>query len=257
MANDLPPPPAAEPGWAWFLDVDGTLVDIAPTPSSVAVPQALPDLLARLSKACGGAVALVSGRSLDNLRQLVVPYDGPAAGLHGLERRDAAGAVRRQEIPPGLDDIRARLAGAIGAVPGVLIEDKGAGVALHYRQAPEQAEVARRAAMAAVAAHPGFTLLAGKMVFEIKPEGTDKGGAVRAFMAEAPFAGRRPVFVGDDVTDEYGFQLANEMGGISVLVGPMRETAARYRQPDIGACRKWLAHAAGAEWDATMGEGAD
>lgn len=254
--HDLPPPEGS-PDWAWFLDVDGTLIDIAPTPSAIVIPVALPPLLTRLSEVAGGALALVSGRSLDNLRQLVTPFDPPAAGLHGLEWRDAAGNIRRQTAPPGLDDIRARLGQVAAETTGLLLEDKGLTLALHYRQAPERQETARRAVAEAVADHPGFSVMAGKMVLEVKPAGTDKGSALRAFMAQPPFAGRLPVFVGDDVTDEDGFLAANALGGLSVLVGPLRDSAAGYRLDDIDGCRCWLARAAGTAWEARLAEGAD
>lgn len=257
MMHDLPPPPAAAADWAWFLDVDGTLIDIAATPSAIFMPAELPPLLQRLADAHDGAVALVSGRALDNLRQLVAPFDPPAAGLHGLEWRDAAGTIRRLALPPGLDDIRDRLRREAERLTGLLLEDKGLAVALHYRQAPQLAEHVMQIARMALLDHPEYGLVAGKMVVEIKPRGTDKGAAVAAFMQTAPFVGRRPVFVGDDVTDEDGFAAANRLGGLSVLVGPPRETQARHNLPDIEACRIWLAGAAGTQWLPQMGEGAD
>lgn len=257
MTQDLPAPPAAAADWAWFLDVDGTLIDIAPTPSAILIPEELPLLLQRLSAAYGGAVALVSGRSLDNLRQLVMPFDPPAAGLHGLEWRDGAGNVGWVDPPPGLEEVRRRLAAEADKFVGLLLEDKGCALALHYRQAPHLATHARQVAEMAVADQPALCLVTGKMVVEIKPKGADKGGAVAAFMKGPPFAGRRPVFVGDDITDEDGFAAANRLGGLSVLVGDMRHTHAGYRLPDIEACRVWLARAAGTEWLPRMGEGAD
>lgn len=257
MTSDLPAPPAAAADWAWFLDVDGTLIDIAPTPSAIVMPEELPLLLQSLSDSHGGAVALVSGRSLDNLRQLVTPFDPPAAGLHGLEWRDAGGTVHRLTQPPGLDDIRRRLRYAAERFSGLLLEDKGSAVALHYRQAPDLADQVLHAAQESVRDHPGYGVMAGKMVVEIKPRGADKGGAVAAFMGTAPFAGRRPVFVGDDVTDEDGFAAVNRLAGVSVLVGDPRPTQARYRLPDIEACRVWLAAAAGSQWLPRLGEGAD
>lgn len=257
MTDALTPPPEPGADWAWFLDLDGTLIDIAPTPSAISVPVELPPLLARLSESADSALALVSGRSLDTLLQLVAPFDPPAAGLHGLEWRDSAGTIRRSEVPPGLDVIRNRLACLAHDTPGLLMEDKGLGVALHYRQAPALAEAALHAVQSAVADQPGYTVLTGKMVYEVKPAGIDKGTALRAFMAHAPFAGRRPVFVGDDATDEYGFAAANDLGGLSVLVGPLRETQARHHLPDIDSCHAWLARAAGTEWTPHVGEGAD
>lgn len=239
----LPPPPDPRPDWAWFLDVDGTLIEIAPTPSAIHVPPDLPGVLRALADRHGGALALVSGRSAENIERLVRPYRFPAAGLHGMERMTAAGEIRRPEPLPGLAAIRARLRAVEGG--GVLVEDKSLSLALHYRLAPEREAACRAVAEAAVAAHPEFSLLAGKMVFEVKPRGVDKGTALKAFMAEPPFAGRVPVFVGDDVTDEHGFEAANALGGITVLVGPERATAARFRLDDVAACGAWLRRAAG------------
>ncbi len=252
----LPSPPAPAPDWAWFLDVDGTLIDIAPTPSAISIPVELPSLLAAVARCHGGALALVSGRSLDNLAQLVAPFDPPAAGLHGIERRNARGEVVRPDPPAGLDAIRDRLA-MIEQWPGVLLEDKGLTLAVHYRQAAAREEDCRRLAEAVAADYPEFVVLHGKMVFELRPRGRDKGAALRDFMGEPPFKGRVPVFVGDDLTDESGFLAANELGGLSVLVGPLRETCASFDLPDIGSCRSWLARAAGTMWAPRMGEGAD
>lgn len=252
----LPPPPAPSDDWAWFLDIDGTLIDIAPTPSAVSIPLQLPTLLDQVSERWGGALALVSGRSLDNVRQLVAPFDPPAAGLHGLERRSADGSLARAHPPADLDQVRGKL-GDAERWPGVLLEDKGLALAIHYRQNPAREADCRALAERVVAEHPSFSVQAGRMVFEVKPRGWDKGAAVRAFMAEPPFAGRRPVFIGDDLTDEFGFAAANELGGLSVLVGARRDSAARYYLPDIEACRVLLAKAVGTVWASQLGEGAD
>lgn len=254
--RDLPPPPAPSDDWAWFLDIDGTLIEIAPTPSSISIPLQLPALLAQVSKRWQGALALVSGRSLDNIRQLVAPFDPPAAGLHGLERRSADGTLARAHPPADLDQVRRELYQA-EQWPGVLLEDKDLALAVHYRQAPAREADCRALAERVVAGHPDFSVQAGRMVFEVKPKGWDKGAALRAFMAEPPFAGRMPVFIGDDLTDEFGFAAANELGGLSVLVGEPRDSAARYHLPDIEACRVLLANAAGAVWAPQLGEGAD
>ena len=240
MSEPLPLPPPPSPDWAWFLDVDGSLIDIAATPSAILVPDGLAERLAALSARYDGAVALVSGRSIDNLRRLFDPFRPPAAGLHGLERVTADGRVIRPRQTAGLDDIRARLMAFAGAYDGLALEDKGLTLALHYRQAPDRQQEARRAVDLAVAAHPGFRVMAGKMVFEVEPAGYDKGKAVVDFMAEPPFTGRVPVFVGDDVTDEWGFRAAEALGGVSVLVGPPRATAARFGLDDPAACRAWL-----------------
>lgn len=238
--TDLPPP---SPDWAWFLDIDGTLIDIAPTPSAIHVPAGLVEMLAELSRRYDGAVALVSGRSIDNILTLVAPFRPPAAGLHGLERLSAEGRLLRPPPLPGLAGVRQRLAAFAAGHSGVVLEDKGLTLALHYRAAPHWEEACRQAAFAAAAACPGLAVVAGKMVFELRPAGVDKGDAVRAFMGEPPFAGRRPLFAGDDLTDEDGFQAVNGMGGISMLVGPPRATVARWRVDGVEAFRRWLAAA--------------
>lgn len=234
----LPFPPPPSPDWALFLDIDGTLIDIAPTPSAIHIPNGLPQRLRALADRHGGALALVSGRAAANIAELVAPCRFAAAGLHGMERMDADGHILRPAPKRGLGALRARLRALEGH--GVVLEDKGLSLAVHYRLAPQREEECRQVVEALVAAYPGFRVLAGKMVLEVKPEGFDKGGAVRAFMAEPPFAGRVPVFVGDDVTDEDGFRAAAELGGFAVLVGEERESAARYCLGDVAACRGWL-----------------
>lgn len=245
MTPPLPPPPAASPDWAWFLDVDGTLIEIADTPSAIHMPGWVPPMLERLAARHGGALALVSGRTVDNILRLVEPRRFPAAGLHGMERTLPGGGLARPDPLPELDVLRHRLGCFAQARPGVLLEDKGLSLVLHYRLAPELQEECRREAEAVLAEWPRLRVLAGKMVFEIKPKGYDKGAALKAFMAEPPFAGRRPVFVGDDVTDEYGFRAAAGLDGFGVLVGEGRETAAAYGLADVPACLEWLKGAAG------------
>lgn len=242
----LPPDPA--PDWAWFLDVDGTLVPLAPTPEAARMPDGLAELLAALMRHAEGALALVSGRPVESVRRLLAPFRAPTAGLHGLERAGLDGPPLRPRQTAGLDDIRAALMAYAGTHPGLILEDKDLSLALHYRQAPHLQQEARRVVEDVSAHHPGLTILAGKMVFEIGPMGWGKGDAVRAFMAAPPFLGRVPVFIGDDVTDEHGFRAVEEMGGVSVLVGPARPSVARHRLPDVAACLSWLAAAAGHPW---------
>lgn len=236
--------PAARIDWAYFLDVDGTLIDIAEAPDAIAVDDALLGLVARLHHACGGALALISGRSVADLEDRLGSIRVPLAGQHGAERRDAAGVLRslpaRTEVPAA---IRARLAAVVARHPGLLLEDKGRTLALHYRQAPRLAAYVHRL-MGEVAApqRDRLCLQKGKRVVELKPRGFDKGSAIAAFLAEAPFRGRRPVFIGDDVTDEHGFAAVNRLDGLSIKVGPGR-TQARWRLPDVAAVRGWLAAA--------------
>lgn len=227
--------------WAVFLDVDGTLIDIADAPDLVHVDERLPRLLDAVRRACGGALALVSGRSLDALDALLAPMQFPAAGLHGAERRDARGRLHVRPRDPALHAVTTRLAAWCAAHPGTLVEDKGGAVALHYRMAPGHAEAARSEVTAALETlGPGYALQAGKCVLEIKPRGASKARAIDEFMAEQPFAGRRPVFVGDDLTDEDGFRAVREHGGVAVAVGELAHTAAQYRLADVSAVQQWL-----------------
>lgn len=217
---------AQEPGsacvrWCLFLDVDGTLLDIAPTPDTVRVGAVLKDTLLAVAGALDGAVALISGRPIAVLDQLFAPERWPAAGLHGLERRDALGRLHRQDQDGRVLDGARRVLGAVAvSLPGVVIEDKTELLALHYRAAPETESLLRRAVHAVTGElGPSFHVLEGKYVFEIKPAVATKADAVRAFLAEAPFAGRRPIYVGDDVTDLDGFAAVERAGGLSVAVG--------------------------------------
>ncbi len=239
-----PPPPELHAGAiALFLDVDGTLVEIEREPGAVHVPARLCQILSDLQRATEGALALVSGRSLAQLDRLFGPLCLHAAGLHGLERRNlGTGVVRAKPDPLVFEAARARLAAFAERHPGVLLEDKGLTLALHYRNAPAQEGAARATAEAAVAAsHGALVLLAGKMVLELKPPGCDKGRAIAAFMGEAPFAGRQPVFAGDDVTDEAGFEVVNGLGGVTIRIGAdAAPTAARHGQPDVRAMQSWL-----------------
>jgi trehalose 6-phosphate phosphatase len=227
---------------AFFFDFDGTLVEIAPTPDGVLVSQALIESLAELRRLSKGAVAVVSGRGIESIDGFLGMPDLPIAGLHGAERRDANGDVVRL----GFDDARLSrmervLADVVNANPGMLLEIKGASLALHYRNAPLAEPVAREAAKRVVAEHAdAFVLQPGKMVYEIKPKNVDKGRAISAFLDEPPFAGRMPVFAGDDLTDEKGFAVVNALGGLSIKVGA-GETAAQARIESVEAFHTWLA----------------
>lgn len=239
------PLPEAGARWAMFLDIDGTLADIAPTPEAVAITGNAQDVLARLVRACGGAVALISGRAVAEIDRLAAPMSLPVAGLHGLERRGADGTIHRNGSQGPDDDARAAVRRFVGDNPGTLIEDKGAAVALHFRGRPEAGDAAEALIARIAAASPSLTVQRGKMVLELRASGADKGSAIRAFMTEAPFCGRVPVFVGDDVTDEAGFAAVNDLGGISVRVGNGGESAARFRVSSVAGVHDWLARIAG------------
>ena len=233
--------PAPAAGWAFFLDIDGTLLEHVAHPQGVRVERELLDLLERLRDVAGGAVALISGRSVEDIDGLFAPLALPAAGQHGTELRGADGSIRVHTPPlDGLGRAAAELVRLTAAHSGLVFENKGMTLALHYRLAPRLQALAERE-MRAIAASLGdaFELQAGKYVVEVKPGGKNKGDAIAELAAEAPFAGRTPVFIGDDLTDEAGFELVNRVGGHSVKVGP-GGTCARWRLPDAAAVRRWL-----------------
>ncbi len=236
----LPPPPAdLLDGAALFLDFDGTLVELAETPDAIRVAPGLGPMLRRLHRRLGGRLAIISGRSLADLERHV-PLSGIGfSGSHGLELQLADGTVLPLSVPIGLDDVCAQVERFAADTPGLFVEAKPAGIALHYRLAPDLADRAE-AFMAALAKARGFSLQRGNMVVELRPAGATKGDALRAFMTEPEFAGARPVFVGDDLTDEDAFAAAAALGGAGVLVGPPRETAARYRLDSVAAVAAWL-----------------
>lgn len=235
----LPPPPRLE--WGYFFDIDGTLVDFTDTPAAAPLDHDLRRLLMDLYRSSGGAVALISGRAIADIDRLFPDTRFPAAGQHGIERRDHAGSINRHTFPTQpLEWARERLAAATTGKPGLLVEDKGLSLALHYRRAPRLAGYAHRVARSLLR-HVGthYTLQSGKRVVELKPAGTDKGVAVVEFLREAPFCGRTPVFVGDDATDEYGFATVNRLHGHSIKVG-RGPTAARWRLSNAEAVQQWL-----------------
>jgi len=244
MAPDSSPP-LARPDWALFLDVDGTLVEIAAAPDAVRVPPELVTLLDGLRHGLGGALALVSGRTIATLDALFRPLRLAAAGNHGLERRAADGRVIRPAPSPAVEPARAAMQGFAADHDGVILEDKGLSVALHFRRAPD-AGPAALALADDIAARGGGALIIqhGKMMVELRPPNGDKGSVIADFMAEPPFAGRTPVFIGDDVTDEHGFAVVNRMGGHSVRIGENGPTAAHHRLNDVSSLRNWLESAA-------------
>ena len=209
---------------AILLDVDGTIIDIAPTPREVWVPPALCRTLSTLLERTGGALALVSGRSLADLDLLFAPLELPMIGGHGAEiRLSPEGEGDEQRTKPLPDAIKRRFAAIKSVGPGVLVEDKGFGLALHFRLAPEleQAVCDRVAAICAELPPATVEVLPGKAVIEIKAVGFNKGSAVRELMRQPPFAGRRPIFIGDDRTDETAFAVMPEFDGIGFSVGRM------------------------------------
>jgi trehalose 6-phosphate phosphatase len=249
-----PPPPAPADAWALFIDVDGCLLDLAATPDAVRVPGDLQPALVALARRMQGALALVSGRSLAMLDALFPELRAlPAAGLHGLERRDGNGLVLEPPpVPPALREVQGAAEAVAAAHPGAIVEAKGPNLALHWRSAPQAEADLRDVAAAALGRLPEYRVQAGDHVLELRPDNAiDKGGAIAAFLREPPFRDRQPVFLGDDLTDEHGFAVVNALGGLSVLVGRRADSAARYALPDPAAVRAWLRSDVAADAEAT------
>ncbi|WP_046372021.1 trehalose-phosphatase [Erwinia tracheiphila] len=227
--------------YAFFFDVDGTLADIQLRPDDVSVSEEVIVNLKDLARICGGAVALVSGRPISELDALVSPLQLPLAGVHGAERRDLEGNLEQHALPEEIvSALSSLLQQRMAALPGTQLEMKGMAFALHYRGAQHFQTQVMQLAESVIEQFSGLALQPGKCVVEIKPQGINKGAAVAAFMQQAPFSGKTPVFLGDDVTDEAAFSTVNAMQGISVKVGEGC-TEAAHRLPDVAAVNKWLA----------------
>jgi len=238
MIQALPPPPSLD--WCLFLDVDGTLIELTDTPFDTRRNEELDTTLREVSERLDGALALVSGRSIEYLDNLFAPLRLPSAGLHGVERRNASGVTQGASFNDSqLDRARTALIDLAQSHPGTLLEDKGRTVAIHYRMAP-QFEPALRESVTAIAATLGasYHIQAGNMMLEIKPRGFSKGSAIKAFMQEPPFSGRTPIFVGDDLTDLDGFRAVEAQGGVSIGVGDRVQGQCHLADPK--AVRRWL-----------------
>jgi len=244
MSGPRPEPPDSRI-WlrqaALFLDIDGTLLDLAPTPEGVQVPSALPAALRALKLGLGGALALVSGRPLGDIDRLF-PDRFDAAGTHGAEWRlggSAQGTPLHTAAELAL--VAALLRDGLNRLPGVRLEHKPLALALHYRAAPRwEAETQALAAQAVQTLGPAYRLQAGKAVVEILPAEAGKGSAIQRFMKHPPYAGRTPIFVGDDLTDEDGFAAVNALGGLSIRVGTGAGSQACYGLPGPPELRDWL-----------------
>jgi trehalose 6-phosphate phosphatase len=222
------------------LDVDGTLIELTDSPFDTCADAELKVLLGEVAERLGGALALVSGRSIEYLDALFAPLRLPAAGLHGVERRKASGVMHGASfVDSQLDPVRVALNALVKAHPGTLLEDKGRTVAVHFRMAPQFASRVRET-VAAVASqlNSNYHIQEGNMMFEIKPRGFTKDSAVRAFMQEPPFSGRKPVFVGDDLTDQDAFKAVEDQGGLSIAVGD--RVHGQYRIENATGVRAWL-----------------
>jgi trehalose 6-phosphate phosphatase len=229
-------------GHALYLDIDGTLLDIALTPDGVEVPPDLVPLLQRLAIKLDGAVAFVSGRTVEAIDTLFRPLKLPAVGVHGGEIRiDGEPMTIDESVVAELRRAQPLLREAIAPIAGAWLEDKRCAIALHYRNVPERGrEVLKVAELAVAGLGPAFAVLVGKCVVEIRPRQLTKSAGIHRLMEQAPFRGRSPIFAGDDVTDEDAFVLVNQLGGISVRVGAPAATAASFTLADPDQLRRWL-----------------
>lgn len=228
--------------WAYFFDIDGTLVEIAESPDGIVVHDEIPELIGTLHAKTGGAVALITGRAIEDVDRLMPPLRGMViAGQHGLEVRSPSGAVKTHPVRVhALERVREQLAVAVARHPELVVEYKGLAIALHYRNAPQLASYAHRLVRELRRANvPDFVVQKGKRVVELRAAGKDKGIAIAELMAEPQFRQRVPVFTGDDATDELGFRQVNKMGGHSIKIGTGR-THAHWRLPDVRSLREWL-----------------
>jgi trehalose 6-phosphate phosphatase len=223
-----------------FLDLDGTLVEIEDRPDDVRVDPATLQFIERLRDHVGRALAIVSGRDIHTIDRLLYPLILPVAGVHGLQRRDAAGRLHSPTIDQNaVEAVAAQLEAAFLSEPGVVIERKAGAVAIHYRLRPDFERRCQAVARKIVRDRADLHVIDGKMVCEIRLHGSDKGGVIASFLKERPFKGRTPIFAGDDVTDEAGFVIVNACGGLSIKIGEDL-TAARHRAANIVQLREWL-----------------
>lgn len=245
----LPPPPhQLLCNASLFLDLDGTLIEIMSRPEDVVVDQGVVELLDRLLRHLGGRVVVVSGRPASEVRRLLHGSRLIIVGSHGAEVILANRVEKKASSSAPGNHVVAKLQQLAASHPGVLIERKPFGLAIHYRLAPDAAQACHELAER-VASAEGLDVQHGKMVVELKSHSLTKGDAVRAFMAVEPMKNGRPLFMGDDLTDEAGFVAAAEGGGAGILVGSPRATHASYRIPDVGAALRWLADAMGVSDD--------
>ena len=247
MANDFPQrptPPLLDDACALFLDVDGTLIEFAEDPEAVILLPEVREAIGRISDRLDGAVALISGRPLSQLDRLFAPLHLPAAGLHGHQVRGHAGPTHATDSDADTSEwlhaVHGQAMRFAHGNPGVLVEDKGRSLALHWRGAPHAEHEVRAFAQRHIGGHSGYRLQPGDHVVEFVPEGSDKGRALHQLMQQLPFRGRVPVFLGDDLTDEFGFDAANTLHGWSVLVGEREPSAAVFALPHVRDVHAWL-----------------
>lgn len=243
MTSEQNPPWPASP--AVFLDLDGTLLEIAEHPDAVTPSDELKGILAKLPAATDGAIALISGRTVEDVDRIVAPYRLAVAGVHGTQRRSTEGRMSHASMTSEwVEHVSPALERFVDRHPGLVLENKGLSLAIHYRRRPELENVVLEF-VAGLELPRDIEILRGRKVVELKSSHADKGKAIDAYMSESPFRNRTPVFVGDDVTDEAGFRVVNEMGGVSVKVGS-GPTAARWTLPNVSHVLSWLNSVMGA-----------
>lgn len=228
-----------------FLDLDGTLIEFHDDPAAIGADEELRHLLQSAHDTLGGALALVSGRSIAALDVMLAPLSLPISGIYGQERRDARGVIHRKSTDTGaLDPIRAVLLDFLGGCPGIVVEDKGTALALHFRAAPEYGQDCRQLLHeAATELGPGYQIVDGSMIVEIAPSGTSKATAIEEFLLEPPFATRLPIAIGDDWPDVDAFSAVHRHGGLALVVGSRIE--GDFRLDDCRAARNWLSALSG------------
>jgi trehalose 6-phosphate phosphatase len=251
MSLPAPPLPPVR-GTSLFLDIDGTLAEFRRLPEEVVPTPRLTLLLQRLSQRLDGRVAIISGRALVDIDRITERAVTAASGVHGLEHRRTDGELEAAPVHPGVAEARQAFKTLAIEHPRLFLEDKGLGLVLHYRAAPELEQLANEAAQQ-MASQTGLALQRGDMMAEVRTPGRNKGHALKAFMDEPLFAGRTPIYIGDDLTDEHAFEAARDLDGYGVLVGPERRTAAAYRLADVPAVLAWLEAFAGVRTPAAAG----
>ena len=241
MSGTMKRPPAIDPKThALFLDFDGTLVELVDDPNAVALAPDRVERLGEMTERLSGALAIVSGRRVSDLDRFLKPLAFAAAGVHGLERRVRPdGETEFLMAPEALDPIRDALAPTIEANQRLSLEDKGTALVLHYRTAPDLADMAKSVMRQATKDRDDLVVMEGDNIVEVHPAGMDKGKALADFMTASPFEGRIPVYLGDDTTDEFALKIVADMGGIAIKVG-RKESVAEYRLADVTDVHHWL-----------------
>jgi trehalose 6-phosphate phosphatase len=230
--------PCVNPDSALFLDFDGTLAELAPSPAEVHVAPDLVPTLWALAERLNGALAIVTGRPVEQIDAYLRPLLLPVAGVHGAQRRMPGEGIETI-VAPSLDAVVTLAQELALRHPGLIVERKGVAMALHYRLAPELGVLCLQRLVEAVEFEPGLELIHGKMVLEVKPSGISKGRAIEYFMGQEPFAGRQPIFIGDDETDESGFEVVQRQGGHAIKMGE-GTSLAQHRMTDPATLRLWL-----------------